>query len=260
MALGLVAAGTANAQGIYYPRGDYPARYYEPQLPPWQIMRVVRAAGFSPLSAPVRRGPNYVITAVGRNGGYVRVVINAYEGEIVGVQPVMAARPYGAPPPYDPRMGGAVPPRSYDEPPSPYGPSSRAPGQDHSGPGAGSGPHGPGAGPHDPDAGNYGPGAGIDRGTPPLPPRTIPNPGVANAPTTDPATAVAPAPPARTPIPRPRPALASNDPPATTTAPTPAQVPSATPPAASSTDVPEAPPAPVRTRPATPMVPVAPLD
>ena len=233
MVLALAGTGTANAQMIFYGPGYYyhGPRYYAPGLPPSQILRIVQHAGFAPLSAPMRRGPNYVVPAVGRGGGNVTVVVSAYAGEIVSVRPVMALQPYGAPAPYDPRVA-TVPP-AYGAAPPTQGP----------GPGPGAGYEG------------VGPGAGSDRGTHPLPPRPIPNERLANVPTTGSVTA-APAPPMRTPIPRPRPSVASNDA-QTTTAASPRTGPGA---AASPANVPEAPPAPARPKPATPMVPVAPLD
>jgi len=238
MALGLMAAGSASAQGIYYyGPGFYGQRHYQPGLPPGQVMQIVRHAGFAPLSAPVRRGPNYVVAAVGRQG-QVRVIVDAYGGEIVGVRPMMAARPYGEPAPYDPRLSNVPPqgvPPGYREPPPSHGPGA-----------------GPGPGP-DPRAAE---------GAQPVPPRNVPgapgtpNQRIANAPAAG--AAAVPPPPARTPIPRPRPSVAANDTPAAAAvAPAPARA--ATPAAAASqAEVPEAPPAPVR--PATPLVPVAPLD
>ncbi len=264
----LVGASEANAQVTIY--GLYGPRYYAPGVPPWRVMRIVRSAGFQPISAAVRRGPNYAVTAVDRDGGPVRVVISAYDGDIVGVRPVAALQPYGgAPAPYDPRAGavasapstGAVPP---DDEPSPSYAPPPARGGYGSGPGPGPGP-GPGAGPGPGGTGGYsGPSAGLDRGPQATPPRAVPNQQqqrLATAPPPTGSVTTAPAQPARTPIPRPRPKVASTDKSAATAAP--ASPPAAAPqsrPSASTTDVPEAPPAPTRARPATPLVPVAPLD
>src|SRR5262245_44149956 len=138
----LVGASDANAQVTFY--GLYGPRYYALGVPPWRVMRIVRSAGFQPISAMVRRGPNYVVTAVDRDGGPVRVVISAYDGGIVSVRPVAALQPYGgaAPAPYDPRSGAvasapsteAVPPNdepspSYTPPPPPTGSVTTAPAQ-----------------------------------------------------------------------------------------------------------------------------------
>lgn len=99
----VAVAGTANAPEYYYPRGDDRPHVSEPRLSPWQAMRIVRSAGFAPLSAPVLHGPNYVVTATGRHG-YVRVLVNASEGEIVGVRPAIAVRLNDRPAPYGPRV------------------------------------------------------------------------------------------------------------------------------------------------------------
>jgi len=233
LALGLTSVSTANAQSYYFGA----PRYYADGLPPHQIMRIVRQAGFVPLSGPVRRGPNYLVVAAAPGQGPMRVAVNAYAGDVVSVRPVMAAPPYGMPgaPPY-----GAAP---YDGPPPRYGAVPREL--------------------KDPpdDARNeppvYGrPSAGIEPGAPPVPPRPIPNPRLANAPTTG-SINTAPVPPARTPIPRPRPNVASNGgsvAPATPAA-RPADAPAETqsgPPAAAN--------APAPAKPETTMVPVAPLD
>src|SRR5262245_50060983 len=200
----LVGASDANAQVTFY--GLYGPRYYALGVPPWRVMRIVRSAGFQPISAMVRRGPNYVVTAVDRDGGPVRVVISAYDGGIVSVRPVAALQPYGgaATAPYDPRAGAvasapsteAVPP---DHEPSPsYTPPPAR------------GGYGPGAG----GTGGYsGPSAGPDRGPQPTPPRAIPNQQqrLATAPPPTGSVTTAPAEAARTPIPRPRPKVASTD-------------------------------------------------
>jgi hypothetical protein len=200
MTLVLGGAGNANAQvtffgpgyyGGYYGPRFYQPRYVRPGLAPSQVIRIVQAAGYSPLGAPERRGPNYVVAAVGRGSGQMWVVVDAYEGAIINVQPVR--RLYGGLVPYDPRLA-TVPP--------------------------------------------------------------IPNQRLMNGPVTGSVTS-APMPPARTPVPRARPSVASND---AATAPAATPVPAAPPAAASSTDAPEGPPAPLRPKPATPMVPVAPLD
>src|SRR5258705_1644110 len=90
MLLGLVgslmAADGAGAQPYYY-RIPY---YGEPRLAPDglplnQIMRAVRVAGYAPIGVPVRRGSTYVVVANAPGRGPVRVVVNAYMGEIVGV-------------------------------------------------------------------------------------------------------------------------------------------------------------------------------
>ena len=141
LALGIGGIGTASAQPYYYVGPRPPAyvgpRMYGPGLPPHEIIAIVRAAGLVPLTQPVRRGPRaYVLVAAGRAGEQVRVVVDAYAGDILRVNPVVAMRPYGAPVaayPYDPRPRGALVQREIapvqreikDPPPGTYPPSAR---------------------------------------------------------------------------------------------------------------------------------------
>jgi len=99
--LALVGAGAAEAQAIYVG-----PRYYDPGLPPYEIVRIVRANGLAPLSRPVRRGPTYMLAASDRSGRQLRVVVDARSGEILTVTPVLAMRSYGPwlASPYDPRI------------------------------------------------------------------------------------------------------------------------------------------------------------
>jgi hypothetical protein len=257
LALGLVGAslvGTglggisaASAQPYYYGAPRYYApvpRYYNDGLAPQQVMRIVRRAGFIPLSAPARRGPNYVVVAADPAGGQVRVAVNAYEGDVISVRPVAALQPYGAPGagPYDPppRVGalpqGAAVPHELKDPPD-------------------------GAQPPRPPMNGaiYGrPSAGIDGGAPLVPPRPMPNSRLSNAPMNSANAAPTNTAPVRTPIPRPRPNVAAN----TAASPTEAGPAAATPPAAAkpAETAPQAEATPPPAKPPTMMVPVAPLD
>jgi hypothetical protein len=245
-ALGLANVGVANAQGIYFGIGP---GVYDPGLPPHEIMRIVRSTGLTPLTRPGRRGPYYMVIAANRSGGQMRVVIDAYGGEIVRISPMMVAGLYGPPVggPYEPPPPRivTVPPELKDPPPV------------------------------------YGPNARFDGGVPPVPPRPVPSARIATAPAVvvPPATvppAAAPpytaALPARTPMPRARPSMASNQTPAAApaalqaTAPAPAPVPVPVPvpvPPAATAPVPPAAPAndnPAAKPAALQMIPVAPLE
>jgi len=223
--LALVGAGAAEAQAIYVG-----PRYYDPGLPPYEIVRIVRANGLAPLSRPVRRGPTYMLAASDRSGRQLRVVVDARSGEILTVTPVLAMRSYGPwlASPYDPRIL-PVPPAAIPPPDAPPPAIS-------------------------------GPGAGFDGGLPPVPPRPVPNARLANAPTAVVPAAVTPphvvAPQAqRTPMPRPRPQVASSGSPAAQSGPA-AQPPvqtQAAPPQASKENTP---PNPAEMK----LVPVAPLE
>jgi hypothetical protein len=235
-ALGLANVGSANAQAFYFGFGPsvYGPRIYDPGLPPHEIMRIVRSTGLTPLTRPGRRGPYYVVVAADRTGGQMRVVVDAYAGEIVRINPMLVAGLY------PPQVGGPYepPPRVVAAPPEIK----------------------------DPPVGS-GPNARFDDGVPPVPPRSVPRARIATAP---PATAVPPstaavpphtaALPARTPTPRPRPSVASKDTPAAApaalqaTAPVAPQVTSPAPPAATPKDETAVKPAP------TQMIPVAPLE
>jgi hypothetical protein len=227
LALGIGGIETASAQSYYYGSPRPPAyvgpRLYGPGLPPHEIIAIVRAAGLAPLTQPVRRGPDtYVLVAAGRAGEQVRVVVDAYAGDIVRVRPVVAMGPYGAPVaafPYD-RPRGAFVEREIREPPR----------------------------------GAYGPNGRADTSAAPVPPRGVPNARLANAP-----TAITPPPaakPQHAPLPRPRPSVAAApltaQPAVPPPAVTPAQLPATPAPAVKeqSTPKPET----------SPMAPVTPLD
>ena len=260
LVLGLADAGLANAQSIYigprvYGPGSYgPGPYdpgpraYDPALPPYEIMRIVRSSGMAPLTRPVRRGAYYVVLAGTRSGGQMRVLVDAYGGEIVKVNPMVAMDPYGS------RFAA---PYGTQPPVDPYGPAPRlAPPYDAP-------PRIAGVPPEikDPPPGSIPPSARHDEETPPLPPRTVPNGRLAAAPYA--ATPPRAAPPvARTPMPRPRPSVAARETPAVPPATTPQSVEPSSPVAADPPAAVVPPPAvtsPPATEPTT-MVPVAPLE
>jgi hypothetical protein len=229
LALGLADVGIANAQGIYFGIGP---GVYDPGLPPHEIMRIVRSTGLTPLTRPGRRGPYYMVIAANRSGGQMRVVIDAYGGEIVRISPMMVAGLYGpqVAAPYEPPPRIATVPPEPREPPPVYGPNAR-----------------------------------FDGGVPPVPPRSVPGARIATAPAAAPPTTGAVPPPAaalpeRTPMPRARPSVASKETPAAVQATAPA-APQVTAPA----PAPVAPPAAAKDETAakpepSQMIPVAPLE
>ena len=107
-------------------------------VPPYEIMRTVRKAGFSPLAPPLREGTTYVLRADDYRGILMRVVVDARTGAIrdanrivpgpgsgpygeVGMMgpdepaPDDTLPPYGTPPEFDasemaPPDQGAMPP------------------------------------------------------------------------------------------------------------------------------------------------------
>jgi len=78
-------------------------------VPPYEIMRTVRSAGFDPLAPPLREGTTYVLRATDFRGILMRVVLDARTGAIRDVNRIvpgtsgqigMVPPPYGAPPRY----------------------------------------------------------------------------------------------------------------------------------------------------------------
>ena len=95
-------------------------------VPPYEVTRIVRSAGFNPLAPPLREGTTYVLRATDFRGILMRVVVDARSGAIRAVNRIvpgpsgygpvgMMPPPYGAPSPYY-----GAPPSYYGEP-SPYG-------------------------------------------------------------------------------------------------------------------------------------------
>ena len=246
LALGLTGAGSADAQAIYYgPRVYDPGpRVYDPALPPYEIMRIVRSAGLAPLTRPTRRGSYYVVIAGTRSGGHMRVLVDAYAGDILRINPMLGASPYGPrlAVPYDPQLRPPAPlAPPYDPAPRMTSPNEPTP---------------PLVSPSDslprlvvvppeirePPVGMLPPMAQFDGGVRPIPPRPIPNGRIVTAPST-----MAP-----TPMPRPRPNVATNE------ASAPALAAPALPPAA--TPAPVTPSTPAARPEALQMIPVAPLE
>ncbi|HEY1983389.1 MAG TPA: hypothetical protein VGH13_25175, partial [Xanthobacteraceae bacterium] len=83
---------------------------------PYEIMRTARAAGFDPISPPLREGPTYVLRAYDFRGILMRVVVDARSGAIRDANRIvrnlydpdaedeigMVPPPYGPPPRYMP--------------------------------------------------------------------------------------------------------------------------------------------------------------
>jgi len=85
-------------------------------LPPHEIATIVRSMGLNPLERPHWRGGRYVMAATDRSGREVRVVVDAYSGQVIRVRPLDVGyydgpRGYGVrPDPYDPRYAAPPPP------------------------------------------------------------------------------------------------------------------------------------------------------
>jgi hypothetical protein len=80
LALSLMAAVSAFAQSPTAPSASQlPLHGF---IPPFEILRTVRAAGFDPLAPPLRQGTIYVVRAIDFRGVTMRVVVDARSGVI----------------------------------------------------------------------------------------------------------------------------------------------------------------------------------
>jgi hypothetical protein len=119
--LGAVTAVTALAQSP--PTASPSAPQSAPLrgfVPPYEILRTVRAAGFDPLAPPLRQGTSYVVRAIDFRGVAMRVVVDARSGAIRDANRIVAGPglygPY-APGPYPPAPYGRFGPPRYLAPP-----------------------------------------------------------------------------------------------------------------------------------------------
>jgi hypothetical protein len=123
----LLLAGSGRAQ-VSPPGPPLPGPSASPRpvtgfVSPYEIVRTVRAAGFDPLSPPLREGTTYVLRATDYRGILMRVVVDARSGAIRDANRIVPGPgSYGSygtagiePSPY----GGGSP--RYYGPPSPYG-------------------------------------------------------------------------------------------------------------------------------------------
>ena len=78
-------------------------------VPPYEILRTVRAAGFDPLAPPLREGTSYVVRAIDFRGVAMRVVVDARSGAIRDANRIVSG----------PGLYGPYAPGPY--PPAPYG-------------------------------------------------------------------------------------------------------------------------------------------
>ena len=104
-------------------------------VPPFEIMRTVRSAGFDPLAPPLREGTTYVLRATDFRGILMRVVVDARTGAIRDVNRIvpgpgtsgqlgMVPPPYGVPYRYDSPPYGAPP--EFDAPAPGLGPAEES--------------------------------------------------------------------------------------------------------------------------------------
>ncbi len=103
-------------------------------MPPYEISRIVRSAGFAPLAPPLREGTTYVLRATDFRGILMRVVVDARSGAIRAVNRIvpgpgpygpigMLPPPNGAPPSYgSPDFDGPEMPPSQESAAPPVAP------------------------------------------------------------------------------------------------------------------------------------------
>jgi hypothetical protein len=88
-------------------------------VPPYEILRTVRAAGFEPLAPPLRERTTYVVRAIDYRGVPMRVVVDARSGAIRDANRIVAGPglygPY-VPGPYAPVYYGRLAPPTYPPP------------------------------------------------------------------------------------------------------------------------------------------------
>ena len=92
-------------------------------VPPYEIMRTVRAAGFDPLSPPLREGTTYVLRATDFRGILMRVVVDARTGAIRDANRIVPG-PGNYGPGYDGQLGMVAP---YEPSPEDMSPPYRPP-------------------------------------------------------------------------------------------------------------------------------------
>ena len=113
-ALCLLSAVSSFAQSSPSPSLSTPLRGF---VPPYEILRTLRAAGFQPLAPPLREGTAYVVRALDFRGVPMRVVVDAHSGAIRDANRIVAGPglygPY-MPGPYAPYGRFAAP--SYPPP------------------------------------------------------------------------------------------------------------------------------------------------
>ena len=100
-------------------------------VPPYEVVRIVRARGLVPVSRPARTGPNYVVQATDRNGHLKRVVVDAAYGNIVRVISVNRPPPSPvartAPEPVVPKPDASEQPMSKSDVPAAEAPKATEP-------------------------------------------------------------------------------------------------------------------------------------
>jgi len=115
----LMTAVSSFAQSSPSPSSSTPQTPLRGFVPPYEILRTLRAAGFQPLAPPLREGTTYVVRALDFRGIPMRVVVDAHSGAIRDANRLVAGPglygPY-MPGPYAPAYYGRFAAPSYPPP------------------------------------------------------------------------------------------------------------------------------------------------
>ena len=119
LAFCILSAVSSFAQSSPSPSLSTPQMPLRGFVPPYEILRTLRAAGFQPLAPPLREGTTYVVRALDYRGIPMRVVVDAHSGAIRDANRIVAGPglygPY-MPGPYAPAYYGRVASPAYPPP------------------------------------------------------------------------------------------------------------------------------------------------
>jgi hypothetical protein len=115
----VLSAVSSFAQSSPSPSPSLPQALLRGFVPPYEILRTLRAAGFQPLAPPLREGTTYVVRALDYRGIPMRVVVDAHSGAIRDANRIVAGPglygPY-MPGPYAPAYYGRLASPAYPPP------------------------------------------------------------------------------------------------------------------------------------------------
>jgi hypothetical protein len=104
----VLSAVSSFAQSSPSPSPSLPQMPLRGFVPPYEVLRTLRAAGFQPLAPPLREGTTYVVRALDYRGIPMRVVVDAHSGAIRDANRIVAG-----PGLYGPYMPGPYGPAYY---------------------------------------------------------------------------------------------------------------------------------------------------
>lgn len=79
-------AHAASFEVLRRPVVPMPVQYYEPGLPPWEAETITRSLGFAPVHPPIRSGDVWIVRSRDAYGTPLRVLIDAYDGQVLEVR------------------------------------------------------------------------------------------------------------------------------------------------------------------------------